>query len=87
MEIIGNEDRFLILNLLNKKPYLVSDIQRVLNKNQSTISHHIRILEKYKLINHTKKGKFNEYSISRNKFSELLKIWNQWFHYIRNKNY
>ena len=87
MEIIGNEERFLILNLLNNKPCLLSDIEKSLNRNQPSISHHVRILEKYKFIHSSQKGKFKEYSISREKFVKLLNIWNQWFHIIRSKNY
>lgn len=82
MEIIGNEDRFLILNLLNNKPCLLSDIEKSLNRSQPSISHHVRILEKHKFIHSSKKGKFKEYSISREKFIKLLNIWNQWFYVI-----
>jgi ArsR family transcriptional regulator len=87
MEIIGNEDRFLILNLLNNKPCLLSDIEKNLNRNQPSISHHVRILEEHNFINSSKKGKFKEYSISREEFVKLLNIWNQWFHVIRSNNY
>ncbi len=87
MEIIGNEDRFLILNLLHNKPCLLSDIEKSLDRNQPSISHHVRILEKHKFIHSSLKGKFKEYSISREKFLELLNIWNQWFHIIQSKNY
>ncbi len=87
MEIIGNKDRFLILNLLNNKPCLLSDIEKSLNKSQPSISHHIRILEKHKFIHSSKKGKFKEYSISREQFAKLLNVWNQWFHVIRSKDY
>jgi len=87
MEIIGNEDRFLILNLLYNKPCLLSEIKKILNRNQPSISHHVRILEEHKFIHSSRKGKFKEYSISREKFIKLLNIWNQWFHVIRSKNY
>jgi predicted transcriptional regulator len=87
MEIIGNKDRFLILNLLNNKPCLLSDIEKSLNRSQPSISHHIRILEIHKFIYSSNKGKFKEYSISREKFVKLLNIWNQWFQAIRSKNY
>ncbi len=82
MEIIGNEDRFLILNLLNNKPCLLSEIEKSLNRNQPSISHHVRILEKHSFIHSSKKGKFKEYSISREKFIKLLNIWNQWFYVV-----
>lgn len=87
MEIIGNEDRFLILNLLKNKPCLLSDIEKDLNRNQPSISHHVRILEEHNFIHSSKKGKFKEYSISREEFVKLLDIWNQWFHVIQSKNY
>jgi len=83
MEVIGNEDRFLILNLLNNKPCLLSDIEENLKRNQPSISHHLRILEEHKFIHSSKKGKFKEYSISREKFVKLLTVWNQWFDVIR----
>ena len=86
MEIIGNEDRFLILNLLNKKPCVLSDIEKNLNRNQPSIAHHVRILEEHKFIQSSKKGKFKEYSISKEKFVELLNIWNKWFRVIRTSN-
>ena len=86
MEIIGNKNRFLILNLLNDKPCLLSDIEKSLNRNQPSISHHVRILEEHNFIHSSKKGKFKEYSISREKFVKLLTIWNQWFDIIRSKN-
>lgn len=87
MEIIGNEDRFLILNLLKNKPCLLSDIEKSLNRNQPSISHHVRILEEHNFIHSSKKGKFKEYSISREEFVKLLDIWKQWFHMIRSTNY
>jgi DNA-binding transcriptional ArsR family regulator len=87
MEIIGNEERFLILNLINKKQCLLSDIEEILNKNQPSISHHIRLLESHEFIHSSKKGKFKKYSIYTDKFTELLNIWNQWFQEIRLKQY
>ncbi|MFX1503353.1 MAG: ArsR/SmtB family transcription factor [Promethearchaeota archaeon] len=87
MEIIGNEDRFLILNLLKKKPCLLSDIELSMNRNQPSISHHLRILEDHGFIHSSRVGKFKEYSISKEKFGELLKAWNQWFNIIRSRKY
>jgi len=82
MEIIGNIDRFLILSLLNDKPCFLSDIEKNLDKNQASIAHHVRILEKHRLIRSSKKGKFKEYSIFKETFAKLFNIWNQWFHVI-----
>lgn len=87
MEIIGNEERFSILNLLNNKACLLSEIEKTLNRNQPSIAHHVRILEQHKFINSSKKGKFKEYSISKEKFVKLLDVWNQWFDIIRFKDF
>lgn len=87
MEIIANEDRFLILNLINNRPCLISDIEDYLDKSQPSIAHHVRILEKNNFIHSSKKGKFKEYSISRGKFGKIVSIWNQWFHIIRFNDY
>jgi predicted transcriptional regulator len=87
IEVIGNEDRFLILNLLHNKPCLLSEIKKSLKRNLPSISHHVRILEEHKFIQSTKKGKFKEYSISKEKFKKLLDVWNQWFEAIRSNNY
>jgi predicted transcriptional regulator len=86
IEIIGNEERFLILNLLNKKSCLLPEIEKALNRNQPSLSHHVRILEEHRFIYSTKKGKFKEYSIFKEKFVELLTVWNNWFDVIRTKN-
>ncbi len=82
MEIIGNDDRYLILNLLNNKPCFLSEIEKILNRNQPSIAHHVRILEEHKFIKSSRKGKFKEYSISKEKFVQLLNSWNQWFYEI-----
>ncbi|MFX1589326.1 MAG: winged helix-turn-helix domain-containing protein, partial [Promethearchaeota archaeon] len=74
------------LNLLNKKPCLLSEIEIILNRNQPSIAHHVRILEDHKFIYSSKKGKFKEYSISKKKFVKLLNAWNQWYYAIRSKN-
>jgi ArsR family transcriptional regulator len=87
MEIIANEDRYFILNLINDKPCLISDIEKHLDKSQPSIAHHVRILEKHNFIQSSKKGKFKEYSISREKFMKIVNIWNQWFHIVRLNDY
>lgn len=87
MEVISNEDRFTILNHINKKPCLISDIEKLFDKNQASIAHHLRILEKNNLIISKKKGKFKQYSISREMFAEILRIWKKWFQEIRSRKY
>ncbi|MGV9171106.1 MAG: ArsR/SmtB family transcription factor [Promethearchaeia archaeon] len=87
MEIIANEDRFLILNLINNEPCLISDLEKELDKTRASISHHVRILEKNNFIQSSKKGKFKKYTISREKFMKIQTLWNHWFHLIRLNDY
>jgi len=87
MEVLSNKDRFLILNIINENPCLLSDIEENLSKSQASIAHHLRVLEKHKLIRSSKKGKFKKYSIFKETFVKLLSIWNQWVKGIQSEDY
>lgn len=87
MEVIGEESRFKILTLLSEKPCLLSEIADHLDKSHASTSHHLRILEQSELIYSSKKGKFKQYFLSKENFTKLLSIWNQWFQAIRFRDY
>ena len=87
IEVISNKDRFLILNLLKENSCLLSDIEKNLDKSQASIAHHLRILEKHKLITSSKNGKFKQYSILKETFAKFLNIWDEWFNVIRSRDY
>lgn len=72
---LGNEDRLKILEILREKDCCVCELEAVLNKAQSTISHHLRILENIGIIRGWKKGRFTHYDIIKekaNKYKDLL---------------
>ncbi len=71
---LGNEERLKIIESLKKKDYCVCELEAILNRAQSTISHHLRELEKIGLIRGWKKGKFTHYQILREKLEYYLNL-------------
>jgi ArsR family transcriptional regulator len=71
---LGNEERLKIIESLNKKDYCVCELEAILNRAQSTISHHLRELEKIGLIRGWKKGKFTHYHILKEKLEYYLNL-------------
>ncbi len=84
IEAIGNVDRFAIMNLLRKKSYTITELEGSLNKSQSTISHHIKILQQQNLIMGIKKGKFTEYELVEESIKRMNNSLNNWFSSITN---
>ncbi len=78
LEAIGNPDRYLILDVLAESDKCVCEIEAILNKAQSTVSHHIAILEAAGLIRGWKKGKFTHYSLSKITFEKFTSLWRTW---------
>lgn len=77
-EAAGNKERFSILNLLKNKELNVSELSELVNKSQSTISHHLKILEKAGLIEGTKVGKFTQYKLVKTFFDQIDDIIKNW---------
>jgi len=71
---LGNEERLKIIESLKKKDYCVCELETILNRAQSTISHHLRELEKIGLIRGWKKGKFTHYKLIKKKLNYYLKL-------------
>lgn len=71
---IGNEERLKILKVLKKGDKCVCELEAILNKAQSTISHHLRKLEDVGLIRGFKKGKFTHYDIIDEKLLYFLDL-------------
>ncbi len=78
LEAIGNPDRYLILDALVASDKCVCEIEAILNKAQSTVSHHLAILEDAGLIRGWKKGKFTHYSLSKATFEKFTSLWGGW---------
>ncbi|MBY8983124.1 MAG: winged helix-turn-helix transcriptional regulator [Candidatus Lokiarchaeota archaeon] len=75
--VLGNQERLKIIQSLQKKDHCVCELEAILDKSQSTISHHLRELEKIGLIRGWKKGKFTHYDIIKGKMEYYLNILNE----------
>ena len=71
---LGNKTRLNILRILKKEEYCVCELEVILGKSQSTISHHLRILEEINLIRGWKKGKFTFYVFNKELFKQGLEL-------------
>ena len=76
---LGNENRLSILNILNERDYCVCELEAILDKSQSSISHHLKILEDVGLIEGVKKGYFTHYVIKKKKLEEYWSLFNDTF--------
>lgn len=72
LSALGNKERFIILTSLKEKDRCVCELEVILKKSQSSISHHLRILEGAGLIRGWKKGKFTYYGIEHENFKMSL---------------
>ncbi|MGV9171437.1 MAG: ArsR/SmtB family transcription factor [Promethearchaeia archaeon] len=85
--ILGNDTRLRILKLLNQKDFCVCELEAILDKSQSSISHHLRLLEGMGLIQGIKRGYFTHYQILSEKFKDFLTSFYEQFHCIaKNQN-
>ncbi|MFX0188495.1 MAG: ArsR/SmtB family transcription factor [Candidatus Hodarchaeota archaeon] len=71
---LGNEERLKIIEILKIKDRCVCELEAALDKSQSSISHHLRILEGASLIRGWKKGKFTYYGIINEQFNKILEL-------------
>jgi len=72
LSALGNKERFIIFTSLKEKDRCVCELEVILKKSQSSISHHLRILEGAGLIRGWKKGKFTYYGIEHENFKMSL---------------
>lgn len=75
--ILGNDFRLKILKLLIQKDYCVCELEAILDKSQSSISHHLKLLESEGLIRGIKKGYFTHYEIIQEQFGHSLKLFKE----------
>ena len=80
--VLGNENRLNILKLLMQKDYCVCELEAILDKSQSSISHHLKLLENEGLIRGIKRGYFTYYELVSAKFINYLNIFKEQYHFI-----
>lgn len=72
---LSDKNRVEIIKLLSDNELCACHILENLNISQPTLSHHMKTLTESKLVNVTKKGTWNYYTINRktiNEFTEFL---------------
>ncbi len=78
MTALGNEDRLLCVDALKDQDRCACELEAIVGKSQSTVSHHLKILEDAGIIRGWKKGKFTHYSIIQPKFLHFLQFLSEW---------
>lgn len=71
MKVLGDQTRLEVLELLKNGEKTSKEIEDTLDKSQSTISQHLKILIDMELIDFEKKGNKNYYNI---KYDYVFKI-------------
>jgi ArsR family transcriptional regulator len=69
---LRHETRLRILKALSVKDYCVCELEAILDKPQSSISHHLKSLEDIGLIRGFKKGYFTHYELMKDKFQPIF---------------
>ena len=72
LKVLADPTRLDILNLLQKSEKSSLEVQNSLNKSQSTISQHLKILGNANLITSEKKENVNYYRIKNTNIFKLL---------------
>jgi ArsR family transcriptional regulator len=79
---LASKERLIIINALKEQDRCVCELETILNKSQSTISHHLRKLVVAGLIQGYKKQKFTYYHLFKEELVKNLDILNQTLHLI-----
>ena len=72
--LFADSSRVRLLSALAISPLCVTDIANVLNMNQTTVSHQLRILRDMDVVTCERTGKVLKYKISNPKINEILLV-------------
>ncbi len=72
--LFADPSRLQMLSALSISPMCVSDLASVLQMNQTTVSHQLRILKDMNVVKSERDGKILKYSISNPKINEILLV-------------
>lgn len=73
---LASKERLIIIEALKDQNRCVCELEAILDKSQSTISHHLRKLERAGLIYSFKKGNYTYYGLIIEKLKGYIKIFN-----------
>jgi DNA-binding transcriptional ArsR family regulator len=69
---LSSTERLIILKALCEKDCCVCELEAILDKSQSTVSHHLRKLERAEIVKGYKKGSFTYYTFLKDNFKRNL---------------
>lgn len=72
--LFADPSRVRLLSALSISPLCVTDISDVLQMNQTTVSHQLRILRDMEVVTCERDGKILKYKISNPKINEILLV-------------
>ena len=82
---LASKERLIIIESLKDQDRCVCELEAILDKSQSTISHHLRKLERAGLIYSFKKGNYTYYGLIKDILEEYIEIFNNEIKTIINK--
>ncbi len=72
--IFSDSTRLRMLSALSISPMCVTDLARILQLNQTTVSHQLRLLRRGGAVTSSRQGKIVFYSIADQKINEIM-LW------------
>ncbi len=72
--LLGEPSRVRLLSALTISPLCVTDIAAILNMNQTTVSHQLRMLRDLDIVVCERQGKIIKYKIANPKINEILLV-------------
>lgn len=72
--LLSDPSRVKLLSALTIAPLCVTDIAAILNMNQTTVSHQLRLLRDVDIVTCERQGKLLKYKIANPKINEILLV-------------
>lgn len=72
--LLADPSRVKLLSALAISPLCVTDLSKILNMNQTTVSHQLRLLRDTDVVQAMRQGKIIKYKISNPKINEILLV-------------
>ena len=72
--LLSDPSRVKLLSALTISPLCVTDLADILNMNQTTVSHQLRLLRDLDVVSCERQGKILKYKIANPKLNEILLV-------------
>ena len=72
--LLSDPSRVKLLSALTISPLCVTDLAAILNMNQTTVSHQLRLLRDLDVVTCERQGKILKYKIANPKINEILLV-------------